>query len=85
MIAEDQPNRGGRRRSRVEELQERDQLARATAILDEYVDLAGHEVDAGEQAQRAMALVFVIAPWVPGSGGRSGAAAPIAYRPAFSS
>ena len=31
------------------------------AVLDQGVDLAGDEIDAGEQADRAVALVFVIA------------------------
>lgn len=61
MIVEDHPDFGGRRIGRVEELEERDELAGAVAFLDARVDRAGQEIDAGEQAQRTMAFVLVIA------------------------
>ena len=45
----------------VEFLEEADELAGAMAILDAGVHLAGEQIDPSEQAQRAVALVFVIA------------------------
>ena len=61
MIVEDQLDRGVGRIGRVEELEELDELAAAVAILDQGVNLAGQQVDAGQQADRAVALVFMIA------------------------
>lgn len=61
MIIEDQPDRGRRRIGRIEKCQEFDELARAVAILDEGMDMAGQEIDSGKQAQRAVAPLFVIA------------------------
>ena len=51
------------------------------AVLDEGVDLAGEQIDAGQQADRSVALVLVVARKVaclPGSGARSGAVVAIA-------
>ena len=65
----------------VEKLEEFDEFAAAVAVLDEGVDLAGEQIDAGQQADRAMALVLVIRAKVaclPGAGGRSGAVVAIA-------
>jgi hypothetical protein len=45
----------------VELLEEVDELARPMAILDAGMHSAGQQVDTGQQAQRAMALVFVVA------------------------
>ncbi len=45
----------------VEKLEEFDEFAAAVTVLNERVDLAGDEIDAGQQAHRAMALVLVIA------------------------
>jgi hypothetical protein len=56
--------------------QEFDEFAAAVAILDQGMDLAGDQIDAGQQADRTVALVFVLA-WEgrvhAGLGGRSGA------------
>src|ERR1700704_7137859 len=60
MIVEDQLDRGAGRISGVETLEEFDELPAAVAISDERMDLAGKQVDSGQQAQRAMAFVFVI-------------------------
>src|SRR6266478_4586550 len=45
----------------IEKLEEFDELAAAMAILDQGVNLAGEQIDAGQQADRAMTLVFMIA------------------------
>src|SRR6202044_4054863 len=42
-------------------LEQTDELPRAMAIFDAGVNLAREQVDPGEQAQRAMTLVFMIA------------------------
>src|SRR4029077_1005282 len=60
MIIEDQPNRGAGRISGVETLEEFDELPAAVAVSDECMDLAGKQVDSGQQAQRAMTFVLVI-------------------------
>jgi hypothetical protein len=42
-------------------LEEFDEFAAAVAILDQSVNRAGEQVDAGQQADRAVALIFMIA------------------------
>jgi hypothetical protein len=43
------------------------------AVLDQGVNLAGEQIDTGQQTDCAVALVLVVArEWLPGSGGRSG-------------
>src|SRR6476659_1348220 len=44
----------------VEKLEEVDELSAAVAVSDERMDLAGKQVDSGQQANRAMAFVLVI-------------------------
>ena len=61
MIVEDQLDGRMARIGGVEELEEFDEFARAVAVLDESVDLAGDEIDAGQQADRAVAPVLVVA------------------------
>jgi hypothetical protein len=58
MIVEDQTDRqiGG-----IDQLEKRDELAAAVAVLDQGMDLAGDKVDAGQQADRAVALVLKLA------------------------
>ena len=51
-----------RRIGGVEFLEKTYELPRAMPILDTGMNLPGKQVDPGEQAQRAMALVFMIAP-----------------------
>jgi hypothetical protein len=60
MIVEDQLDRRPGRIDGIEKLEEFDELAAAMAILDKRVDLAGDEVDAGRQADRTMALIFML-------------------------
>jgi hypothetical protein len=61
MIVEDQLDRGVSRIGGVEKFEEFDEFAAAMAIPDQGMDLASEEVDAGQQADRAVALVFVLA------------------------
>src|ERR1700683_3754629 len=62
MIIEDEVDGGVGRIGFVETLEERDELAAAMAVLDQGVNLAGHKkVDAGQQGDRAVALVFMVA------------------------
>jgi hypothetical protein len=61
MVVEDQFDRRVGRIGGVEQLEEFDEFATAMAILDQGVDLAGDEVDAGQKADRAVALLFVLA------------------------
>ena len=78
MIIEDQLDRGMDRIDGVEKLEKFDEFATAVAILDEGVNLAGQQINPGQQTDGAMALVFMIARELPGSGGRSGAVVAIA-------
>jgi hypothetical protein len=57
MIVEDQLDRRVGRIGGVEKLEEFDEFATAMAILDQRTELAGDEVDAGQQADRAVALI----------------------------
>jgi len=61
MIVEDQLDRGLRRIGAIQQLEELDELAAAMSVLDQGMHLAGEQVDPGQQADRAMALVFVVA------------------------
>ena len=61
MVVEDHFDGGVRRISGIEFLEQTDELPRAMAIFDASANLAGEQVDPGEQAQRAMTLVFMIA------------------------
>src|ERR1700734_526326 len=64
MIVEDQLDRRMGRIGGVEELEEFEEFeefAASMAVLDESVDLAGDEIDAGQQADRAVTLVLVAA------------------------
>ena len=80
MIVEDQLDRRMNRIGRVEKLEEFDEFAAAMAVPDQGMDLAGQQINAGQQADRAVALVFMIAKvaCTPGSGGRSGPVVAIA-------
>ena len=62
MIVEDQLDRRMGRIGGVEQLEELDEFAAAVAIPDEGVNLTGQQIDAGQQADRAIALILVIAP-----------------------
>ena len=58
MIIEDQMDRGVGRVSPVEKLEKLDGLSASVAILDQGVNLAGQQIDAGQQGDRAMSLVL---------------------------
>ena len=60
MIVEDQIDRGVGRIGRDEQIEEFDECAAAVAILDQRVDLAGDEVDEGQQADSAVALIYML-------------------------
>src|SRR5271168_4052015 len=60
MIVEDQLDRRLGRVGGVEKLEEFDEFAAAMAVLGQRMDLAGDEVDAGQQADRAVALIFML-------------------------
>ena len=61
MIIEDQLDRGMDRIGGVEKLEKFDEFPTAVAILDEGVNLAGQQINPGQQADCAIALVFMIA------------------------
>src|SRR5712672_2345870 len=61
MIVEDQLDRRMGRIGGIEKLKEFDELAAAMAILDQGVNLTGEQIDAGQQADCAVTLVFMIA------------------------
>src|SRR6185437_15149352 len=58
MIVEDQLDRGAGRIGGIEKLEEFNELAAAVAISDERVDLAGEQINPGQQAERAMTFVL---------------------------
>ena len=60
MVVEDQLDSGAGRIGGIEKLEEFDELAAAVALPDERVDLAGEQIDPGQQAERAMAFVLMI-------------------------
>jgi hypothetical protein len=71
MIVEDQADGGVGWIGGVNELEKLDELAAAMAVLDQGMDVAGDEIDPGQQADRAVALVLnsrVKAGRTPGSG-----------------
>ena len=61
MIVEDQLDRRVSRIGGIDKFEEFDEFAAAVAVPDEGVNLAGEQVNAGQQADRAVALVFMIA------------------------
>src|SRR5258708_11357373 len=61
MVVEDQLDRRTGRVSGVEKLEEFDELSAAVTLLDQGVDLPREQIDPGQQAERAMALVLMIA------------------------
>lgn len=94
VVVEGQLDRGLRGRGGVGLVKEAHELARPMASLDAGRRLAGQQAGAGQQAPRAVALAFVVTRygrvrsgprWQAGCGGRSGAVAPLAWRPGFSS
>ena len=70
MIVEDQLDRSIRRIGGIDTPEEFDELSTAVAIFDKGVDLAGEQINPSQQAERAMAFVFMIArkvAWMPES------------------
>ena len=61
MIVEDQFDRGAGRIGGIEQLEELDEFPAAVAVSDQGMHLAGQQIDPGQQAERAMAFVFMIA------------------------
>ena len=62
MNVRDELDRAGGRIGRIELLEKADEFARAVAVFDAGVNLSGDEVDPRQQAQRPIALAFVVAP-----------------------
>ena len=61
MIVENQLDGGADRIGGIKKLEEFDELAAAVAVSNQGMDLPGEQIDPGQQAQRAMALVLMIA------------------------
>lgn len=60
MIIEDQLDRSVRRIGGINKPKELDELSTAVAIFDKGVDLAGEQINPSQQAERAMAFVFMV-------------------------
>src|SRR5204863_1716839 len=60
MIVEDQLDRGLRRIRGIQQLEEFYELSTAVTVFDERMDLAGEQINPGQQAQRALTFVFMI-------------------------
>src|ERR1700751_3063526 len=61
MVVEDQLDRSVRRIGGIDEPEELDELSTAVAIFDKGMDLAGEQINPSQQAERAMAFVFMVA------------------------
>jgi hypothetical protein len=61
MIVEDQLDSGAGRIGLIEQLEELDELPAAVAVSDQGMHLASQQIDPGQQAERAMAVIFMIA------------------------
>jgi len=61
MIVENQLDRRMGRIGGIEKLEKFDELAAAMTVLDKSVNLPGEQINAGQQTDRAMAFVLVIA------------------------
>ena len=61
MIVEDQLDRGALWISGIEVSEKFDKLTAAMTVTDERVDFAGQQINPGQKAERAMALILVIA------------------------
>src|SRR5215472_4621106 len=62
VIVKDDLDRSMRRIGRVNNLEKFDELAAAMPVPDQGVNLPGQQIDAGQKADGAMALVFMITP-----------------------
>ena len=61
MVVQDQLDRCTGRVSGIKKLEEFNELAAAVAVFDQGVDLAGEQIDPGQQAERARARVLMVA------------------------
>src|SRR5450756_1736937 len=61
MVVEDQLDRRTGRVSGIEKLEKFDELTAAVTLLDQGMDLPGEQINSGQEAERAMALVLIIA------------------------
>src|ERR1700758_1172045 len=59
VVVQDQLDRCTGRVSGIEKFEEFNELATAVAVFDQGVALAGEQIDPGQQAERAMALVLM--------------------------
>jgi hypothetical protein len=74
--------------SDIEKFEEFDELAAAGAVFDQGVDLPGEQIDPGQQAERAVAPVLMIARECrvsASTGGKSGDVVAVGWIPGFSS
>jgi hypothetical protein len=62
MVVQDQLDRRAGWVSGIEKFEEFDELAAAMTLLDQGMNLPSDQIDPGQQAERAMAPVFMIAP-----------------------
>jgi hypothetical protein len=62
VIVKDDLDRSMRRIGRVNNLEKFDELAASMPVPDQGVNLPGQQIDAGQKADGAMALVFMITP-----------------------
>src|SRR5262245_28469489 len=60
MIVENQLDRGAGRIGGIKKLEEFDKLSAAVPISDQRMNLPGEQIDAGQQAKRAVPLVLMI-------------------------
>src|SRR5947208_7837746 len=60
MIVENQLDCGAGRIGDIKKLEEFDELSAAVAVSDEGMNLPGEQINSGQQAERAMALVLMI-------------------------
>src|SRR5215207_10334436 len=60
MIVENQLDRSAGRIGRIEQFEELDELPTAVAISDQGTNLPGEQIDPGQQAERAVALVLMV-------------------------
>ncbi len=58
IVVKDQPDRGASRVGGIEQLEEFDELSAAVTVFDQGMNLAGEQIDPGQQAQRALALIL---------------------------
>ena len=60
LIVEDQLDRGAGRIVAIKKLEELDELSAAMAVPDEGMDLTGEQINPGQKAERAVALILMI-------------------------